>query len=44
MFLHQAPHECKLWPLLFARLSATAVIFVLARRSRETYGYHVGSH
>ena len=23
VFLHQAPHECKLWPLVFARLSAT---------------------
>jgi drug/metabolite transporter (DMT)-like permease len=35
VFLHQAPHECKLWPLVFARLSATAVIFVLAASSRK---------
>ena len=30
VFLHQAPHECKLWPLVFARLSATLVITALA--------------
>ncbi|WP_260744504.1 DMT family transporter [Mycobacterium sp. SMC-2] len=30
VFLHQAPHACKLWPLVFARLSATVVIFVMA--------------
>jgi len=30
VFLHQAPHECKLWPLVFARLSATLVITTLA--------------
>ena len=30
VFLHQAPHECKLWPLVFARLSATVVITALA--------------
>jgi drug/metabolite transporter (DMT)-like permease len=30
VFLHQAPHECKLWPLFFARVSATLVVFLLA--------------
>ena len=30
VFLHQAPHECKLWPLVFARLAATVVITALA--------------
>jgi drug/metabolite transporter (DMT)-like permease len=30
VFLHQAPHECKLWPLVFARLSASVVITALA--------------
>ena len=30
VFLHQAPHDCKLWPLVFARLSATVVVFALA--------------
>jgi drug/metabolite transporter (DMT)-like permease len=35
VFLHQAPHECKLWPLVFARLSATAVIIVLAATNRK---------
>ncbi|OBH25419.1 hypothetical protein A5692_02345 [Mycobacterium sp. E342] len=33
VFLHQAPHACKLWPLVFARLSATVVIFVMAAAS-----------
>jgi len=30
VFLHQAPQECKLWPLVFARLSATVLVFALA--------------
>jgi drug/metabolite transporter (DMT)-like permease len=34
VFLHQAPHECKLWPLMFARLAATVVIVVLAASRR----------
>jgi drug/metabolite transporter (DMT)-like permease len=33
VFLHQAPHECRLWPLVFARLSATVVVFFLAGTS-----------
>jgi drug/metabolite transporter (DMT)-like permease len=36
VFLHQAPHECKLWPLVFARLSATAVVLVMAAISKNT--------
>lgn len=35
VFLHQAPHECKLWPLVFARLFATAVVFVMAAMSKN---------
>ena len=35
VFLHQAPHECKLWPLVFARLSATLVITALAAMRRN---------
>jgi drug/metabolite transporter (DMT)-like permease len=35
VFLHQAPHECKLWPLMFARLSATVVITALAATKRN---------
>jgi drug/metabolite transporter (DMT)-like permease len=35
VFLHQAPHESKLWPLIFARLSATAVVFVMAAMSKN---------
>jgi drug/metabolite transporter (DMT)-like permease len=35
VFLHQAPHECKLWPLLFARLSATAVVLVMSAMSNN---------
>lgn len=35
VFLHQAPHVCKLWPLVFARVSATAVVLVLAAMSRN---------
>jgi drug/metabolite transporter (DMT)-like permease len=33
VFLHQAPHECKLWPLVFARVAATAVVFLMAGSS-----------
>jgi len=35
VFLHQAPHESKLWPLVFARLSATLVVFVMAAMSKN---------
>jgi drug/metabolite transporter (DMT)-like permease len=35
VFLHQAPHECRLWPLVFARISATAVVLFLATVSRN---------
>jgi drug/metabolite transporter (DMT)-like permease len=35
VFLHQAPHECKLWPLVFARLSATAVVFAMSAMSNN---------
>jgi drug/metabolite transporter (DMT)-like permease len=35
VFLHQAPHECKLWPLVFARLSATLVVFVTSAISKN---------
>ena len=35
VFLHQAPHECKLWPLVIARLSATAVVFAMAAMSNN---------
>jgi drug/metabolite transporter (DMT)-like permease len=35
VFLHQAPHECKLWPLVFARLAATLVITALAATKRN---------
>jgi len=33
VFLHQAPQECKLWPLVFARLAATTVVFIMAGTS-----------
>jgi drug/metabolite transporter (DMT)-like permease len=35
VFLHQAPHECKLWPLVFARLSAIAVVFGMSAMSKN---------
>jgi drug/metabolite transporter (DMT)-like permease len=35
VFLHQAPHECRLWPLFFARLLATVVVLVLAATSKN---------
>ncbi len=34
VFLHQSPHDSKLWPLMFARLSATVVITILAASRR----------
>ncbi|BAX91554.1 hypothetical protein MSG_01396 [Mycobacterium shigaense] len=34
VFLHQAPHDSKLWPLMFARLAATVVITVMAASRR----------
>ncbi|MGH3959924.1 EamA family transporter [Mycobacterium sp.] len=30
VLLHQAPVECRLWPLFFARVSATVLVFVVA--------------
>jgi drug/metabolite transporter (DMT)-like permease len=33
VLIHQAPMEAKLWPLVFARLSASAVVFVIAALS-----------
>ena len=33
VLLHQAPVECRLWPLFFARASATVLVFVLAGMS-----------
>jgi drug/metabolite transporter (DMT)-like permease len=35
VFLHQAPHESKLWPLVFARLSATLVVVAMAAMSNN---------
>ncbi|MFP1155315.1 EamA family transporter [Mycobacterium sherrisii] len=35
VFLHQSPHDSKLWPLMFARLSATVVITILAASRRS---------
>ncbi|WP_301148367.1 EamA family transporter [Mycobacterium simiae] len=35
VFLHQSPHDSKLWPLMFARLSATVVITILAASRRN---------
>ncbi|MGH3969015.1 MAG: EamA family transporter, partial [Mycobacterium sp.] len=31
VLLHQAPVECRLWPLFFARVSATVLVFAVAR-------------
>ncbi|WP_075233848.1 DMT family transporter [Mycobacterium colombiense] len=33
VFLHQAPHVCKLWPLVFARVAASLVVFAMAKTS-----------
>ncbi len=35
VFLHQAPHVCKLWPLVFARVAASLVIFAMAATSQN---------
>lgn len=35
VFLHQAPHACKLWPLVFARLAATTVVVGMAAMSKN---------
>ncbi len=35
VFLHQAPHDSRLWPLFFARLLATVVVLVLAGASKN---------
>src|SRR5206468_9625929 len=35
VFLHQAPHECKLWPLVFARITASLVVFAMAKTSEN---------
>lgn len=35
VFLHQAPHACRLWPLVFARISATVVVIAMAAASRN---------
>ena len=35
VFLHQAPHECKLWPLVFARVSATVLVAAMAAMSKN---------
>nr|WP_155925261.1 DMT family transporter [Mycolicibacterium sp. CBMA 234] len=33
--IHEAPHEARLWPLVFARLSATALVVVIALVTRN---------
>jgi drug/metabolite transporter (DMT)-like permease len=35
VFLHQAPHESKLWPLVFARIAATLVVLLMSGTSRN---------
>ncbi len=35
VFLHQAPHATKLWPLVFARLAATAVVVGMSAMSNN---------
>ncbi|MEE6176148.1 EamA family transporter [Mycobacterium sp. 050134] len=35
VFLHQAPHASKLWPLVFARLSATVVVLAMGAFSNN---------
>ncbi|OBH00307.1 hypothetical protein A5696_16290 [Mycobacterium sp. E2699] len=35
VFLHQAPHATKLWPLVFARLAATIVVFGMSAMSNN---------
>jgi drug/metabolite transporter (DMT)-like permease len=35
VLLHQAPAECRLWPLFFARASATVLVFAVAAATRN---------
>jgi drug/metabolite transporter (DMT)-like permease len=35
VFLHQAPHATKLWPLVFARMSATLVVLLMSGASKN---------
>lgn len=35
VLIHEAPHDAQLWPLVFARLSATAVVLVAALLTRN---------
>jgi uncharacterized membrane protein len=35
VLLHQAPAECRLWPLFFARAAATALVFAVAAMSNN---------
>ncbi|BBU23728.1 DMT family transporter [Mycobacterium xenopi] len=35
VFIHQAPAECRLWPLVFARVSATLLVLVVAALTRH---------
>jgi drug/metabolite transporter (DMT)-like permease len=35
VLLHQAPVECRLWPLFFARAAATVLVFVVAAASKN---------
>jgi drug/metabolite transporter (DMT)-like permease len=35
VFLHQAPHVSKLWPLVFARVAASLVVFAMAGTSQN---------
>jgi drug/metabolite transporter (DMT)-like permease len=35
VLLHQAPAECRLWPLFFARASATVLVFTVAAATRN---------
>jgi drug/metabolite transporter (DMT)-like permease len=35
VLLHQAPAECRLWPLFFARASATVLVFAVAGMSNN---------
>nr|WP_174704926.1 EamA family transporter [Mycobacterium lepraemurium] len=43
VFLHQAPHACKLWPLVFARVAASLVVFAMVvLRERVTHWQGIG--
>jgi len=35
VLLHQAPAECRLWPLFFARAAATVLVFAVAAMSNN---------